>query len=145
MQLAWSHSARLHNGSGSNNNKLNKNENTNNIITNNIENSICRLDRKESAQLNRCRSRCNWKSYLASIIIVLLHLASTIECLQPRQEGMYKFHAILFNNNFKFVAIILQRRVLIIVKKNTQYSFSFHKTREHIFATRLNYNYIKQK
>lgn len=54
---------------------------------NNSENSICRLDRKEKyAESSWSRCRCNWKSFLASIIIVLLHLTS-IECIQARQEG----------------------------------------------------------
>ncbi|KAG5672933.1 hypothetical protein PVAND_003020 [Polypedilum vanderplanki] len=78
MQLDWSQ--RLYH---------NNENNANKIINNNSENSIYRLDRKERkySELNRCRSSCNWKSFMASIIIVLLHLVSSIESLQPRQEG----------------------------------------------------------
>jgi len=94
MKHEWSHILQM-NLERLYNNKTNGNENNENnkkiIINsnNNSENSICRLDRKEKyADFNTTnRSRCNWKSFLASIIIVLLHLTSSIECLQARQEG----------------------------------------------------------
>lgn len=93
MKHEWSHILQM-NHERLYNNKTNGNENDENnkkiiINNNNSENSICRLDRKEKcAEFNTAnRSRCNWKSFLASIIIVLLHLTSSIECLQARQEG----------------------------------------------------------
>jgi hypothetical protein len=94
------HNNNIKNNNNTSNNKNNNFENNNDndideetqnindaniIISNERSRSICsRLDRKESNSW--CRSRCNWKSFLASIIIVLLHLTS-IECLQARQEG----------------------------------------------------------
>ena len=53
-------------------------------------NRSCRLDRKRQ----KCWRRCYWKSFMASIMIVLLHLTS-IECLQGRQEGEFE---IVFKN-----------------------------------------------
>lgn len=55
----------------------------------NSENSKCRLDRK---LLNGefSLSKRNWQqSFLVPVIIVLLNLTSSIECLQARQEGTY--------------------------------------------------------
>ncbi|KAL7016238.1 hypothetical protein ACKWTF_009969 [Chironomus riparius] len=93
MKHKWSHSLQM-NFAGLYNNKSNGNENDENnkkiiINNNNSENIICRLDRKEKyAEFNIAnRSRCNWKSFLASIIIVLLHLTTSVECLQARQEA----------------------------------------------------------
>lgn len=63
-------------------------ENRSNHKANNRRRSICRLDRK--GQQQKCWSRCNWKSFMASVIIVLMHLTS-IECLQARQEGELSF------------------------------------------------------
>lgn len=73
------------------NNTNHRNENSN------------RLDRKHrNARItfaDECSSwrRCSWQNFLVFIIIVLLNLATTIECLQPRQEGTWapiKFYLI---------------------------------------------------
>lgn len=62
---------------------------------NNSENRRCRLDRKLNGRFRW--SRCNWQRSLAvAVIIVLLNLTS-IECLQARQEGMYR-HVQTFNH-----------------------------------------------
>lgn len=93
MEHEWSHILQMNLERLYNNEKINGNENEKIINNDSSENSICRLDRKgKYAEFNtHYRSRCNWKSFLASIIIVLLHLTSSIECLQARQEGELNF------------------------------------------------------
>lgn len=68
-----------------NNNEIDAN-NKSSENRSNSSRSICRLDRKRQ---QKCWRRCYWKSFMACIIIVLLHLTS-IECLQARQEGEFK-------------------------------------------------------
>lgn len=70
-------------------NRSNKSKSKNNNRT------ICRLDRKRQL---KCWRRCYWKSFMASIIIVLLHLTS-IQCLQGRQEGECFFIVFLILKN----------------------------------------------
>lgn len=65
------------------------------------ENRKCRLDRKREHPCEVVSwSSCNWRqSFLVTVIVVLLNIAS-IECLQPRQEGMFTFF--LFNLRMQF-------------------------------------------
>jgi hypothetical protein len=84
----------------------------------NSSRSICRLDRKRQ---QKCWRRCYWKSFMACIIIVLLHLTS-IECLQARQEGEFKT---LLNCFSRSLHIKTMNFFLSIAEKKNIFNISF--------------------